>query len=196
MKRKALSTRERWLLAVLPAALALIGSLILPGGKIERRQLNAVLSSAPGDEEMHRDLAQLTKTISESRAEARRIDDELAKLGQPEISERRAIAAAPRAASLAGRFEQLSGRLDQAGITIVSTEAVRQPGSSADDTSASSWRLTVASTWTQLTNAIAQPDLVPAGLVIDSIAMDPRRNGTRLRRWVIMLSSSDGAPRS
>lgn len=196
MKRKGISTRERWLLALLPAALLIIGSFILPGGKAERRQLNALLSNAPGDEEMHRELAELAETIDASRAEAQRIDDELAQLRRPKTPGRQASHAEPGPTSLAERFKQLGGRLDQAGIAIVSTEMVRQSGSSVDGASTNSWRLTVASTWAELTNAIAQPDLVPAGLAIDSITMDPPRTGTRLRRWVIMLSTSSGAQRS
>jgi hypothetical protein len=196
MKRKALSTRERWLLALLPAALALIGSFIFPSGKTERRQLSAVLANAPGDEEMHRELAQLTKTIGESRAEVERIDDELARLRQTETTERQAPAGAPAPMSLAGRFEQIGEGLDALGITVVSTEAVARTGSSPDDIAANSWKLAVASSWAQLADAIARPDLVPAGLMVESIAMDPPRTGTRLRRWVIVLSASDGGPRS
>ena len=196
MKRKALSTRERWLLALLPAALVLVGSFILPSGKTERRQLNVVLSNTPGDEERHRELAELATRIGERRTEIRRIDDELARIRRPKMPDRQAIAAAPGSMSLAGRFEQLGERLDDVGIAILSTEAIERSGSSAGDTTATSWKLTVASTWPQLTDAIAQPDLVPAGLIVDSIAMDPPRTGTRLRRWVIMLSASDGAPRS
>jgi hypothetical protein len=196
MKRNALSTRERWLLALLPAALVLIGSSILPSGKTERRQLNAVLSNAPGDEEMHRELAELTRTIGESRAEVRRIEEELAQLRQPTVPDRQATAAALEPATLAGRFEQLGERLDGLGIAIMSTEAVGRSGSSAGDTTADTWKLTVASTWPQLTDAMARSDLMPAGLIVDSIAMDPPRNDTHLRRWVIMLSISDRSPTS
>lgn len=196
MTRKAISTRERWLLTLLPASLVLVGSFILPSGKAERRQLNAVLSTAPSDEELHREVAQLSKTIGESRSEVAQIEAELASLRAPDASDPAASVAASPAMSMAGRFETLGGRLDEAGIAVVSSEAVRRPGSAADETPANSWKLTVASTWPQLTEAIAQRDLVPPGLVVDSIEMDAPRPGTRLRRWVIMLSANDGAQRS
>lgn len=196
MTGKAISTRERWLLAFLPASLVLIGFFILPSGKAERRQLNTVLSNAPSDEELHRELAQLSKTIEESRSEVTQIEVKLASLRAPDASERPENDAASPTMSTAGRFEVLARRLDEVGIAIVSSEAVRRPGSATDGNAAHSWKLTVASTWPRLTEAIAQLDLLPPGLVVDSIEMDAPRPGTRLRRWVIMLSANNGAQRS
>ena len=194
MNFKQLSSRERWLLALLPAALVLVAWLFIPTGAQEREQLERVIANAPSDAQLHRELAELSRSTRDSRKELKHLTSELNQLtaatDKGSLGSNRQITD-----SMAGQFQYLDQRFDELGIAVIATESVRSTASQGDG-EIQTWRVTVVSSWSRLAQALSTPNLMPSGLRVDALAMDPPRRGTKLRRWVMTLSSIQRSPNS
>jgi len=194
--KRRMSGRERWLVALLPAALILIASYAIPMGQKKAESLERVVTSAPDDMKLHRELSELSKQLKQARQER---DVEVAKLEQlqADIDFKKQGGAMARSSTI-DRFQQLSQRLADRGVVIMASEPIQTTGANnsrpkgAQHDAPRAWRLTVAGTWPKLREAMSDESLTPAGLRIQTLTMSEPTPGTTLRRWVLEVSQVDG----
>lgn len=190
MNKRPLSSRELWLVSLLPAALVLIVLTVIKPGTSEISRLHSLLADAAEHDKMRAEVRDLSLTLREHRDEAVRLDGEMIRVrSQVKGLERQS---APRGGSgtgsMAQRFEFLVDRLDRSGVSVLSCEAL---GGSAGTSgqAAASWRLAVAGGWPQMARSLGDEQLTSPGIRIESLEMKPARPGVALHEWVMVVSA-------
>ena len=190
MNKRPLTNRERWLLALLPAGLIAIASFIVPMGATKRAKLEKQVKAAPSDEEVHRQMATLSRKRSELDKTLKVMEQTLAQT-RAEIAEIRfpSGTTGDSAPPIAQRFKHLIDHLEQQQIALVATEVV-QEATPGDTNARRVWALTLMGSWPQMESALSDVSLVPPGLWIDSLTMEAISQRTALRRWRMNVSAA------
>ncbi|MEM1108868.1 MAG: hypothetical protein AAGH99_09285 [Planctomycetota bacterium] len=186
------SRRELWMVSLLPAALVVIASFVVP-------------SPADDVEELETRLEQLTRNTTpaqeieraqEARTGIREAEAALETLDAREEELEAEIEAArrPRAAvvgvgaglvSMAEKLDELRVRLAEHRVQVL---AIESDGAATDGPEAGkTWRVTVAGRWGEVLGAIEREDTFPRGLLLRSIQMEEPSLRTDLRRWELSV---------
>jgi len=179
---RSLSARERWLLAIAPAAvLFALWAVVIrdPGAISEAREAAAAAQRRAPDPRQLAELAERTATTRDEadrlRAERESVRDRIVELE----------ATASRAA--AGRV----GSLDELGQLLAAHELMlietRPDGRRAGE--GMRQRLVFAGAWSDVTQLLAELEQRRLGATPLSLAMEPWENGGELRRWTLTVRS-------
>lgn len=202
-KRK-ISQRETWLMALLPAALVVILSLALPGPAGEVAEMQDRLERLTGGEaeaSMHKQLRDLATELKSNRQELAELET-----GEAAVAARIQSLQSPvagRAFNMAEGLDELTRRLAGHGVQVL---AMIEDGGSRQGKSAGGgasgggsaarrdWQVSVAATWPEVREALADADTFPQGLALSALKMEPPRPNVPLQRWELIVSGSGAMP--
>lgn len=198
------SKRELWMVSLLPAALVVIVSFIVPTPAEEVHELEERLErmnqSAPSGTTLQRaEQSQAEIREAESSLEALEQQEEVLQT-QIEMARRPETSVSPAASvSLAIKLDELRARLAKHGVQVTAIDDKGAgPGKATQSTQPSSptqtWSVTVFGRWTQVRAALDDPETFPWGLTLQSMQMDERSPQTALRRWELSVSPVGGRP--
>jgi len=187
-KRK-FSQREVWLVSLLPAALAAVVALALPGPSSElaaaERRMNQ-LTGGGGRQVVQNQVRELETQIKERGKELAELDARAAHLHERLRSLQAPVAA--RKLDMAAGLDELSRRLGGHGVQVLAT--TEESGSERSR----GWKVSVAATWPALRAALAQSSTFPEGLTLSALRMEAPRPDVVLRRWELVVAAAGGTP--
>jgi DNA-binding transcriptional MerR regulator len=197
MKDKAkrrISQRELWLASLLPAALVIIISLGLPNKSDEIDAVERRLEQAASAETIASQRERLRELATELE-ESREALDALTAQETDLLARIQALQApvAGRTQSLAQALDALTRRLAVHRVQVLAVTGAA--GAVERD-----WQVSVAATWQDVREALAEPDTFPPGLALAALHMAPTRpaggsaarsgagSSLALRRWELLVS--------
>lgn len=187
-KRK-LSRREVWLVALLPAALAVIVAPMLPGPstgiEATERRLNQ-LTGGGGRQALQNQVRELETQIKDRNDELAELDEQTALL-QAQLQSVQ-VPVMMRTLDMAAGLDDLSRRLDQHGVQVL---AMTEGGGSE---TSPGWKISVAATWPALREALTHSRTFPDGLMLLALKMEAPRPEVLLRRWELIVTASGAMP--
>jgi exonuclease VII large subunit len=193
MKQKAklkVSQRELWMMALLPAFLVIIVSMGLPDKSEEIAAAERRLDRVSSPEAVARQRQQLQELATQLE-ESRQTLDVLA-AQEADLKERIQAAQSPvagRTQSMAHALDMLTRRLAGHGIQVLAVTEVGGSGARRD------WRVSVAATWQDVREALAETETFPVGMALATLQMAPERptagstddSVVALRRWELQV---------
>ncbi|MEM9419134.1 MAG: hypothetical protein AAGA25_08825 [Planctomycetota bacterium] len=200
-----LSKRELWMVSLLPAALVVIASFIVPSPADEVKQLEERLEQIT----QNTSPAQTIERAQTARAEIREAESTLEALSGEEASVQAQIETARRpevaiqtaySASLAENLDELRARLADHGVQVLAIDSKATGKSStrsragASSLAVEKWRVTAVGRWGQVRQALNHSETFPEGLALLSIQMDEPSSRTALRRWELSVAPVGGRP--
>ena len=191
--RRRLTSRESWLVALLPATLVLVVATLFLGGNDEadqlQRQMNRAVSGR-SSRQIHDELAKATRSVRAAEKELERLD------GVKRHHERALEAAAsvpevrPLVGSQADRFHRLGLGLKRRELRLIASEPATT-GRGGAEAQAPRWRFTVLGTWQRMRSLLEDAEAFPPGLALASIEMEAPRPGTTWRKWVLTVDDTE-----
>lgn len=186
--KRSISAREAWLLAMMPAALAVIVSFALPKHADQVKALERRLdraSGADGDE-----LLAESKQARDQIGEATRAQQAIEARREAVLAQLEGLQRAPKyamATSPADQMHRLSEAMAGHGVRVVATAPAKpgevQPGE------AEGWRVTLVGSWPAMHKALADAEAIPSGLRLQTLKMEPPpERAIKLRRWIMEVA--------
>jgi hypothetical protein len=196
---RKITTRELWLVSILPAALVLILSAALPGPNNEIASATErleKLTSGEAHAKMDRKLRlhateqeQVEQQLAEFSAEEEMLRHTLAQLRSPGGSKHVSMAAA---------VSTLAQRMAMHDVHLLAMENASREGEpdhrsgNKNKVTQKKWQLEVAATWPAFRAALNDLNAFPPDIALLAISMHNAQSASTLRRWELIVKENVG----
>lgn len=196
MAKRQITKRELWLMSVLPGALVMIISMGLPNASKDITAAENQLERLMSTDARMRQATQLR----ELRAQSAEYQETQAELASQEVAIQTQInvletPVTNRTQSLTQALHTLTVRLVGHGVQVLAMgKAKAESRSNAQDSGQQDWTVSVIASWTAMSEALADPDVFPSGLVLLAITMEQPKSPMPLRHWELTVIDLGGKP--